>query len=163
MDTPPTPRPIDILLVEDNPGDVELTLHTFLKRLKLNNRSAVARDGAEALDYLWRRAPFQSAPRPDLVLLDLNMPRVSGLEVLEQMKQAPELAAIPVIVMTGSDAEADIARSYALHASCFVTKPLGLDQFVNALTRLANFWLAVVRLPPNPPDAASWASASRLP
>ncbi|HEX2099962.1 MAG TPA: response regulator [Candidatus Synoicihabitans sp.] len=145
---PAPAREIEILLVDDNEGDVFLTLHTFQKKLKLANRIEVARDGSEALDFLYRRPPFENAPRPDLILLDLNMPRVGGLEVLEQVKQDPNLQTIPVIIMTGSDAETDIVRSYTLHASCYITKPIKLDGFVSAMASLADFWLSVVKLPP---------------
>lgn len=139
-------RPIDILLVEDNPGDVELTCRA-LEEAGVQNQVHVAADGAEALAFLRREGSHGSAPRPGLVLLDLNLPRVSGREVLAEMKAEPALQRIPVVVMSSSDAERDVCESYALHANCYIRKPADLDQFTRALRAIEEFWLGVVRLP----------------
>jgi CheY-like chemotaxis protein len=141
-----TPRPVHILLVEDSPGDVNLTREAMIEA-RVANTLAVARDGEEALDYVYQRGQFSSAPRPDLILLDLNLPRVNGREVLAELKAAPDLARIPIVVLTSSAAEADIVRSYDLHANAYVTKPVGFDGFFNALKLIEGFWLEIVRLP----------------
>jgi len=140
-----SPRPIEILLVEDNPGDVELTREA-LEEGKVRNMLHVARDGEEALAYLRNEAPDR--PRPDLVLLDLNLPKVDGHEVLRQMKEDPTLRAIPVVVLTTSESATDIARSYEHHASAFVSKPVSLEDFIRTVQSLESFWLTVVRYPP---------------
>jgi len=145
--TPAVAQPIEILLVEDNPGDVRLTTEA-LAEAKVRNRLAVAGDGVEALRYLRREAPFEDAPRPDIILLDLNMPRMDGREVLEEIKADPTLAAIPVVILTTSAAEEDILRSYQLHASCYITKPVDLEQFLKVVRSVEDFWLTIVRLPP---------------
>ena len=139
-------RPVEILLVEDNPGDVRLTIEA-LRDGKVHNNLNVARDGVEALAYLRREAPFTSTVRPDLILLDLNLPRKDGREVLAEIKADPELKTIPVVVLTTSRAEQDVLRSYELQANCFVTKPVDLDQFIEVVKSIENFWLTVVRLP----------------
>lgn len=139
-------RPIDLLLVEDNPGDVELTKEA-LKDGKLHVNLHVATDGVQALAHLRREGGSADVPRPDLVVLDLNLPKLDGREVLEQVKADPELASIPVVVMTSSSAEEDVARSYELHANCFVTKPLDMDQFNKVVRVIDDFWFSVVRLP----------------
>lgn len=139
-------KPIEILLVEDNPADVRLTQEA-LKEGKVRNNLYVARDGVEALEYLMRVGKFEKAVRPDLVLLDLNLPRKDGREVLQVIKADPELKAIPVVVLTTSSAEADIMRSYKLHANCYITKPVDLEQFVKVIKSIDDFWLTVVRLP----------------
>ncbi len=133
---------IEILLVEDNPGDVELTREAFLEG-KIGNRLRVARDGIEALEYLKNR----QNPRPDIVLLDLNLPRKSGLEVLSEIKDDPLLQAIPVVVLTTSQDEEDIAKSYRSHANCYISKPVDFNKFVRVVRSLEDFWLTVVRLP----------------
>jgi two-component system, chemotaxis family, response regulator Rcp1 len=140
-------RPIEILLVEDNPGDVRLTVEA-LKEGKVHNNLAVAKDGVEALAYLRREGSHASANRPDLILLDLNLPRKDGREVLAEIKEDPVLRRIPVVVLTTSKAEEDILRTYDLHANCYITKPVDLDQFISVVRSIDDFWLSVVRLPP---------------
>jgi CheY-like chemotaxis protein len=140
-------RPIEILLVEDNPGDVRLTIEA-LKEGKVRNHLSVARDGVEALAFLRREGNFAGAARPDLILLDLNLPRKDGREVLAVIKEDAALRRIPVVVLTTSKAEEDILRTYDLHANCYITKPVDLDQFISVVRSIDEFWLAVVRLPP---------------
>lgn len=142
-------RPIEILLVEDNAADVRLTIEA-LREGKVKNRLTVARDGEEALEVLERRGGHEDAPRPDLILLDLNLPRRDGREVLAAIKANGDLKRIPVVVLTTSSAEADILRSYELHANCYITKPVDLEQFVNVVKSIDDFWLTVVRLPERP-------------
>ncbi len=139
-------RPIEILLVEDNPGDVRLTLEA-LKEAKMRNNLTVVSDGAAAIAYLRRRAPYQDAGRPDLVLLDLNLPKKPGREVLEEIKTDPELKRIPVVILTTSQAESDILSSYDLHANCYITKPVDLEQFMHVVQSIEDFWLTIVKLP----------------
>lgn len=139
-------RPIHALLVEDNPGDADLTRET-LESSRLLIDIAVAIDGPQALAYLRRESEFAEARRPDLVLLDLNLPKLSGTEVLRELKADPSLKTIPVVVLTSSDAERDIARCYELGASCFVTKPVGLPEFQAIVRSIEGFWFTVVRLP----------------
>ena len=146
MSKPPDAAPIDVLLVEDSPEDVELTLHA-LQAAKIRNRVHVARDGAEALDFLFRRGEYHDAPTPDLILLDLNLPKVDGREVLEEIKRDERLGRIPVIVVTSSEAEEDVARSYRLHANAYVTKPIDPAVFLRAVNAIGRFWLEIVRLP----------------
>jgi chemotaxis family two-component system response regulator Rcp1 len=140
-------RPIEILLVEDNPGDVRLTIEA-LKEGKLRNRLSVARDGVEALAFLRREGPHATAARPDLILLDLNLPRKDGREVLAEIKDDAQLRRIPVVVLTTSKAEEDILRTYDLHANCYINKPVDLEQFISVVRSIDDFWLSVVRLPP---------------
>lgn len=139
-------KPIEILLVEDNPGDARLTEEAF-KESRLVNRLYRVRDGVEALAYLRREDPYADAARPDIVLLDLNMPRKDGREVLADIKEDPALKSIPVVVLTTSDADADVIRSYELHANCYITKPVDLDKFMNIIRHIEDFWLSIVRLP----------------
>jgi CheY-like chemotaxis protein len=139
-------RPIEILLVEDNPGDARLTREA-LREGKIRNNLHHARDGVEALAYLRREGEHAKAAIPDLVLLDLNLPRKDGREVLAEMKQDARLRTIPVVVLTTSEAESDIVRSYELHANCYITKPVGLEQFIAIVREIESFWLAVVTLP----------------
>ncbi|WP_433153785.1 response regulator [Actinomadura nitritigenes] len=139
-------QPISVLLVEDDPGDELMTREAF-EHNKVGNALHVVRDGAEALDYLYRRGDHAAAPRPDLILLDLNLPKRDGREVLEEIKSHPDLAAIPVVVLTTSSAEEDILRSYRLHANAYVTKPVDFDQFINAIRQIDDFFVTVVRLP----------------
>ncbi|MEU4837132.1 response regulator [Nocardia testacea] len=139
-------QPIDILLVEDDPGDELMTREAFEDN-KIGNTLHVAHDGQEALDFLYRAEPFADAPRPDLILLDLNLPKYDGRQVLEKIKADPDLAHIPVVVLTTSAAEEDILRSYKLHANAYVTKPVDLDQFVAAIKQIDEFFVQVVRLP----------------
>jgi chemotaxis family two-component system response regulator Rcp1 len=140
--------PAELLLVEDNPGDVRLTMEA-LKEAKVINNLNVVRDGEEAMAVLRRQGKYADAPRPDLVLLDLNLPKKGGLEVLAEIKQDPDLKQIPVVVLTTSQAEQDILRTYELHANCYIVKPVDLNQFVSVVQSVENFWLAVVRLPPH--------------
>jgi len=146
-------RAIEILLVEDNPGDARLTQEA-LREGKIRNNLHHAHDGVEALEFLRREGEFAKAPTPDLVLLDLNMPRKDGREVLAEMKQDSRLRRIPVVVLTTSEAENDIVRSYELHANCYVTKPVGLEQFISIVRQIESFWLAVVTLPTRSETAA---------
>jgi two-component system response regulator len=142
-------QPIEVLLVEDDPGDELMTREAFEDN-KIGNNLHVARDGEEALDFLYRRGDHADAPRPDLILLDLNLPKYDGRQVLEQIKSDPDLTHIPVVVLTTSAAEEDILRSYKLHANAFVSKPVDLEQFVDAIRQIDDFFLTVVRLPRNP-------------
>jgi two-component system, chemotaxis family, response regulator Rcp1 len=139
-------RPVEILLVEDNPGDVRLTIEALRESRFINNLN-VARDGVEALAYLRREGKFANAVRPDLILLDLNMPRKDGREVLAEIKADAKLHTIPVVVLTTSRAEQDVLRSYELQANCFITKPVDLEQFITVVKSIENFWLTVVTLP----------------
>jgi CheY-like chemotaxis protein len=143
----PAGRAIDILLVEDDPGD-ELITREAIAHNKLHNRLHVAHDGEQGLDYLYRRGAYRDAPRPDLILLDLNLPKYDGRQLLEKIKSDPDLCCIPVVVLTTSSAEEDIVRSYELHANAYVTKPVDLDQFISAVRQIEGFFLQVVRLPP---------------
>lgn len=140
------PAPIDILLVEDNPGDAELTGEA-LADSKVLSRLHVVRDGVEALAFLRQEGDYAQAPRPDLVLLDLNLPRKDGRAVLKDIKADPALRLIPVVVLTSSQAEEDVARAYELNANCYVTKPVGLEQFLTIVKSIEQFWLTVVKLP----------------
>jgi two-component system, chemotaxis family, response regulator Rcp1 len=135
-----------ILLVEDNPGDVRLTIEA-LKEGKILNEVSVVEDGVEALDYLHRKGKYSEAPRPDLILLDLNLPKKDGREVLEDIKQDGGLKKIPVVVLTTSAAERDILRAYNLHANCYITKPVDLEQFIRVVQLIEDFWLTIVKLP----------------
>jgi CheY-like chemotaxis protein len=134
-------------MVEDNPGDVRLTVEA-LKEGKVRNNLHIAEDGVEALAFLRRQGRYAEAPRPDLVLLDLNLPKKNGREVLEEIKEDPDLRRIPVVILTVSQAEQDIVKSYNLHANCYITKPVDLDQFLDVVKSIENFWLTVVMLPP---------------
>jgi CheY-like chemotaxis protein len=139
-------RPIAILLVEDSPGDVRLTREA-LKEAKVLNSLSVATDGVEALEFLHRRGKFAGAPRPDLILLDLNLPRKDGREVLEEIKADAGLKRIPIVVLTTSQAEEDVVRAYDLHANCYITKPVDFRQFITVVQSIEDFWLTVVKLP----------------
>jgi CheY-like chemotaxis protein len=139
-------RPIEILLVEDNPGDVRLTLEA-LKDGKVRNHLNVVRDGVEAMAFVRREGKFAHSPRPDLILLDLNLPRKDGREVLAEIKADPQLRRIPIVVLTTSQAEEDIVRAYNLNANCFITKPVDLDQFIKCVRSIEDFWLTIVKLP----------------
>ena len=142
----PAGRAIDILLVEDDPGDELITREAF-EHNKIKNKLHVAHDGEEGLDFLYRRGAHAEAVRPDLILLDLNLPKYDGRQVLERIKTDPELSLIPVVVLTTSSAEEDILRSYKLHANAYVTKPVDLDQFIAAVQKIDEFFVTVVRLP----------------
>ena len=146
MHSPNISHPAEILLVEDNPGDVRLTQECF-KESKISNNLSVVNDGQEAIDFLQRKGKFANAPRPDLILLDLNLPRKDGREVLAEIKADPDLRKIPVVVLTISKAEQDILKSYDLHANCFITKPIDLDQFAIIVKSIEDFWLTIVKLP----------------
>lgn len=139
--------PIDVLLIEDDAGDELITREAF-EQNKIRNRLHVAHDGQEGLDFLYQRGDFADAPRPDLILLDLNLPKYSGRQLLEQIKNDSELDSIPVVVLTSSSLEEDILHSYKLHANAFVTKPVDLDQFFKAIRKIDSFFVEVVRLPP---------------
>ncbi len=139
-------RSIEVLLVEDNPGDVRLTKEA-LREGKVRNNLYVVEDGVEAMAFLRREGRFEGAVRPDLVLLDLNLPRKDGREVLEEMKGDASLRNIPVVVLTSSQAEQDILRAYDLHANCYVTKPVDLDQFITVVQSIESFWFTIVKLP----------------
>lgn len=140
-------QPIEILLVEDNPGDVRLTREA-LKEAKVHNNLYVASDGVEALDFLFRRDGYEDFPQPDLILLDLNLPRKSGHEVLAEIKDHTVLRRIPVVILTTSEDEEDILRTYELHANAYVTKPVDLSRFIEVVRSVEDFWLAIVKLPP---------------
>jgi two-component system, chemotaxis family, response regulator Rcp1 len=139
--------PIEILLVEDNPGDVRLTKEA-LKEGKVYNNLHWAKDGVEALEFLRREGSHKNAPRPDIILLDLNLPKVDGREVLSIIKNDSHLKHIPVVVLTTSKADEDVLRSYELHANCYVTKPVDLEKFIVVVQSIDRFWLTVVTLPP---------------
>ena len=140
--------PIEILLVEDNPGDVRLTKEA-LKEGKVYSNLHTVKDGVEAMEFLRRQGKYKDVPRPDIILLDLNLPRKDGREVLEEIKSDNELKRIPVVVLTTSKAEEDVLRTYNLHANCYVTKPVDLEKFIVVVKSIDVFWLTVVTLPPN--------------
>ncbi|MCA9705831.1 MAG: response regulator [Myxococcales bacterium] len=144
----PVTRIIEILLVEDNPAEIDLARET-LELAKIRNNLHVAMDGVEALRFLRREGDYASKPRPDLVLLDLNLPRKDGREVLEEIKQDPELRSIPVVVLTSSSAERDVVKTYSLGANCYITKPVDLTQFADVVKSIEDFWFVVVKLPPH--------------
>ena len=139
-------HPIEILLVEDNPGDSRLAKEA-LKESKLKNNLYVAEDGVEAMNFLYKKGKYSKMPRPDLVILDLNLPKKDGREVLAEIKNDDNLKRIPVVILTISKAEEDILRTYNLHANCYVTKPLDLDQFMKVVRSIEDFWLTIVKLP----------------
>ena len=141
-------RPAELLLVEDNPGDVRLTMEA-LKDGEVNHNLTVVKDGQEAIADLRRQGKYANAARPDLVLLDLNLPRKGGLEVLAEIKEDPDLKSIPVVVLTTSQAAQDVRRAYELHANCYIVKPVDLDQFMSVVQAIKSFWLGVVMLPPH--------------
>ena len=144
------PRPVEILLIDDDPVDVRLTTEQ-LAQSKLRNEVAWARDGVDALAYLRREGEYADVRRPDLVLLDLNMPRMDGHQFLAEVKNDPDLASIPIVVVTTSDEDADIVESYRLHANAYVTKPIGLEQMSKVVRAIEGFWFEVVRLPSDRP------------
>jgi CheY-like chemotaxis protein len=141
-------RPVEILLVEDNPGDERLTREA-LKEGKVYSNLHWVKDGVEAMEFLRRGGKHQGVPRPDIILLDLNLPKKDGREVLQDIKNDPELKRIPVVVLTTSKAEEDVLRTYNLHANCYVTKPVDLEKFIVVVRSIDRFWLTVVTLPPN--------------
>ncbi|WP_290652287.1 response regulator [Aquisalimonas sp.] len=146
------PRPVDILLVEDNPADVDLTLESFAEA-GIATRLHSVTDGEMALRFLHRKGEYADAITPDVILLDLNLPGLDGREVLGEVKSDPGLKHIPVVVLTSSEAEADVLASYQLHANCYINKPVGLVQFDAVVKAFENFWLEVVVLPPSPANA----------
>jgi CheY-like chemotaxis protein len=141
-------NPVDILLVEDNPGDVRLTQEAF-KEGQISNTLHVVTDGVEALDFLYQRGEYADAQLPDIVLLDLNLPRKNGDEVLEEIKDDSRLSRLPVIILTSSEAEEDIVKSYDHSANAYLTKPVDPEEFINVVRSFKSFWLSVVRLPPD--------------
>lgn len=147
MSDGPKCGPIEILLVEDNPGDVRLTIEA-LKEGKVSNKINVAADGIEALAFLRREGKYENAPKPDLILLDLNLPKKNGREVLAEIKTDSRLKCIPVVILTSSQAEKDIVTTYNLHANCYITKPVDFGQFIDVVKSIENFWFTVVKLPP---------------
>jgi two-component system, chemotaxis family, response regulator Rcp1 len=139
----------EVLLVEDSPGDVRLTREAF-KEAKAHINLRVASDGTEAMAFLKREGKYAKAPRPDLILLDLNLPKKDGREVLAEIKESPTLGSIPVVILTTSASESDIQRSYRLHANCYIAKPVDLEGFLKVVRSIDNFWLSVVKLPGEP-------------
>jgi CheY-like chemotaxis protein len=148
MQTSQKVRPVQILLVEDNPGDVRLTMEA-LKEAKVLNKLTVVKDGIEALALLRREGPHAGAARPDLILLDLNLPRKDGREVLAEIKADDDLKRIPVVILTTSQDEQDVLKTYNLYANCYITKPVDLDQFITVVKSIEDFWLGIVVLPKN--------------
>lgn len=144
-----TPDPIEILMIEDNEGDVFMTTEAF-KEAKVANNLSVARDGNEAMDFLHREGKFATAPRPDLILLDLNLPGRDGRQILADIRSDPKLGTIPVVILTSSKAEKDIVQSYQLHANCYICKPVNFDSLLQVVHAIETFWLTVVRLPSRP-------------
>lgn len=140
-------KAIEILLVEDNPGDVRLTQEA-LKENKISNNLHVAKDGIEAMNFLRRMDGYRNAPRPDLILLDLNMPKKDGREVLAEIKTDEKLRSIPVVILTTSDADDDVAKAYQAYANCYIRKPIDLNRFIEVIKIIENFWLTIVELPP---------------
>ena len=147
MITKSLPRYVEILLVEDSPADILLTREAF-KNNKLVNAIHVAEDGIQALDFLYKRGKYASAPRPDLILLDLNLPRKNGREVLAEIKADDNLRSIPIVVLTTSNDDGDILKAYNLNANCYVVKPVGFENFMKAIQSIRHFWFSVVTLPP---------------
>ncbi len=141
-------RPVEILLVEDNPGDVRLTVEA-LKESKLLNTLHTVEDGIESLAFLRHQGKFKKKPRPDLILLDLNLPKKDGREVLEEIKKDKDLKSIPVVILTTSRADEDIIKTYNLYANCYVNKPVDMDQFIKVVKSIGDFWFSIVKLPPN--------------
>lgn len=139
---------IEILLIEDNPGDVRLTKEA-LKECKIANKLHVALDGIEAIDFLYKKGKFNNSPRPDVILLDLNLPKKDGREVLAEIKQDKDLMRIPVVVLTTSKSEEDIIKTYNLHANCYISKPIGMVQFMKVVKSIGDFWFSIVKLPPD--------------
>ncbi|WP_320045251.1 response regulator [uncultured Desulfobacter sp.] len=143
---PTNPKTATILLVEDNPGDAELAREA-LENSKFINQLHVAEDGVQAMDFLHRQGPYADAPRPDIILLDLNLPKKDGREVLAEIKSDEKLKTIPVVILTSSKADEDVIRSYKLHANCYITKPLNVARFFNVVNNIKEFWMSIVVLP----------------
>jgi chemotaxis family two-component system response regulator Rcp1 len=146
VSNPPQQKAIEILMVEDSPSDAQLTIEA-LHAAKIVNRLHHVEDGVEAMQFLRQEGPYADAPRPDLILLDLNLPRKDGREVLDELKQDSDLKVIPVVVLTTSRSEQDVLRSYQLHANCYITKPVDFTQFMEVVKAIENFWLTIVTLP----------------
>ncbi|MGA2147210.1 MAG: response regulator [Bryobacteraceae bacterium] len=140
-------RPAEILLIEDNPGDVEL-IQEAMQSGRVLNRISVATDGEAALAFLNHATGFENAPRPDLILLDLNIPKKDGFEVLREVRDHPSLSHVPVVILTSSQADLDVLKSYNLHANCFISKPVEVDEFLSVVRSTGEFWLSIVKLPP---------------
>ena len=140
-------RPVEILLVDDNPGDIRLTQEA-LKESKILNNLSVVEDGAEAIDFLKKIGKYENVSTPDLILLDLNLPKKNGREVLAEIKEDKILKQIPVVILTISTAEEDILKSYKLHANCYITKPVDMNQFIKIVRSIENYWFSIVKLPP---------------
>jgi two-component system, chemotaxis family, response regulator Rcp1 len=157
----PDARPVEILLVEDSPSDAELTVEA-LKEAKVQNRLNIVEDGVEALAFLRREGKYARAPRPELIMLDLNLPRKDGREVLAEIKTDESLKTIPVVVLTTSRAEQDVLRAYSHHANCYITKPVDFEQFLHAVRCIQSFWLMVVTLPHQVRTAALAAPPHKL-
>ena len=147
MVTKSLPKHIEILLIEDSPADILLTREAF-EESRILNTLHVAEDGVQAMDFLHRHGAYASAPRPDLILLDLNLPRKNGREVLAEIKADPDLRKIPIVVLTTSSAEEDVLKAYDLNANCYVVKPVGFDNFMEAMQSIRHFWFSIVTLPP---------------
>lgn len=147
MNMKPIIMPIEVLLVEDNPGDVQLT-RIALEDSKMSVNLNVVEDGVEAIDYLQKKQKYADKPHPDLILLDLNLPKKDGREVLAQIKSDPVLKRIPIVVLTTSQAEEDILKAYNLNANCYITKPVDFDQFFKIVQSIEQFWFTIVKLPP---------------
>jgi len=141
-------RPVEILLVEDNPGDVRLTLEA-LKDGKLTNRLTVVQDGPAALSLLRREGCYANSKRPDIIILDLNLPKMHGSEILAELKSDERFKSIPIVILTTSKADEDVLKSYRLHANCYITKPVDLDEFIRVVKSIEDFWLSLVKLPPS--------------
>jgi CheY-like chemotaxis protein len=139
-------KPITILLVEDNPGDIRLVQETF-KEGKVGNQIEIVKNGEEAIKYLQQRGDYSQAPKPGMILLDLNLPKKNGIEVLAEIKSDPQLRKIPVVVLTASQADEDVVKAYNGHANCYLTKPIDLDDFMNVVQAIKSFWLNIVQLP----------------
>jgi CheY-like chemotaxis protein len=139
-------NPIDILVVEDNPGDARL-IKEVLNEQKIYNSLFIVSDGVEAMNFLQKKGKYKESPKPDLIILDLNLPKKDGREVLSDIKADDNLKRIPVVIMTISQAEADILKSYNLHANCYITKPIDLDQFIKVIKSIEEFWFSIVKLP----------------
>lgn len=142
----PLIKPVEILLIEDNPGDIRLAREA-LKESKVNNIMNSVVDGVDGLDYLFKRGKYSESKRPDLIILDINLPRKSGFEVLDEIKTDVNLRTIPVVILTTSKQEEDIVRTYHLHANCFITKPMDINQFIKVIQSIQDFWFTIVKLP----------------
>ena len=149
-------RPIEILLIEDSPSDTELTVEA-LNEARVRNNLSITEDGVEAMEFLRRKGKYVGAPRPDLIMLDLNLPRKDGRQVLAEIKGDGDLRTIPIVVLTTSRAEQDVLRAYQLNANCYITKPVDFDQFIEVVRSIESFWLYIVTLPPGSRDRGAGA------